>query len=118
MLIHVIAEVIGCACYRTLFAWQSTALVCELGIVACTLVHVYNLRHPGNAAREDFSSNQQLNNLGLTFASLATTLFTFTLNLVGTTKALAAARRAVSTVSRTTASRVSQVAPSTLQPTA
>ena len=71
------------------------ALVCEMGIVTCTLVHVYNLRHPGNAAREDFNPAQQHSNLGITFASLASTLFTFALNLVGTSKALAAARRAV-----------------------
>ena len=89
------------------------ALVCELGIVACTLVHVYNLRHPGNAAREDFSPTQQHNNLGLTSTSLATTLFTFTLNLVGTSTALAAARSALATVSRLTPSRRSQVFPQT-----
>ena len=89
------------------------ALVCEMGIVTCTLVHVYNLRHPGNAAREDVSSTQQYNNLGLTYTSLATTLLTFTFNLVGTSKTLAAARSALATVSRRTPSRRSQVLPRT-----
>ena len=85
--------------------------MCELGIVACTLVHLYNLRHPGNAAREDFSSTTQNSNLGLTFTSLTTTLLTFTLNLVGTSKALAAARGAVARVSRQGGFRRGQVAP-------
>ena len=107
--------VIGCVSCRTFFSLQCTALGCELGIVACTLVHLYNLRHPGNAAREDFNATQWNRNLGVTFASLATTLFTFTFSLVDTSKALAAARRAVATVTRKSAPRLSQVAPSTLQ---
>ena len=69
--------------------------------MACTLVHFFNLQHPGNAARGDFSLSQQRSSIGLTFASLATTLFSFILDLVGASKALAAARQAVSRFNRT-----------------
>ena len=71
-----------------------------MGIAACTLVHFFNLQHPGNAARENFSLSQQRSSIGLTFASMATTLFTFTINLVGSSNALAAARQAVSGIAR------------------
>ena len=104
-------------CISQEFAWQCLVLVCELGIVACTLVKLYNLRHPGNAAGEDFSPTQQHSDLGLAFFSLATTLFTFTLNLVGTSKALVAVRSAVARVSHR-GFRQCQVTPRTSHTTA
>ena len=76
------------------------ALVCKMGIVACTLVHFFNLQHPGNTAREEFTLSHQRSSIGLAFASLATTLFCFTLNLVGTSQALAAVRQAVVHIGR------------------
>ena len=70
--------------------------------MACTLVHFFNLQHPGNAVRANFNLSQQRSSIGLTFASLATTLCNFTLNLVGTSKAVAKARQAVNHFSRMT----------------
>ena len=111
LLIHKLHTGNAFASCRAHLIGQGMALVCELGIVACTLVHLYNLRHPGNAAREDLTPTQEHSNLGLTFASLATTLFTFTLNLIGASKTLALARNALARVSRQGGFRRGQVAP-------
>ena len=117
LLIHKLHTGNAFASCRAHLIGQGMALVCELGIVACTLVKLYNLRHPGNAAGEDFSPTQQHSDLGLAFFSLATTLFTFTLNLVGTSKALVAVRSAVARVSHR-GFRQCQVTPRTSHTTA
>lgn len=66
--------------------------------MACTLVHLFDLQHPGNAAREGFILSQQRSSIALTFVTLATTLLNFTLNLVGISKALAAAAQTVARI--------------------
>ena len=81
---------------------QYVSLLYELGIVACTLVHFFNLQHPSNAARENSSLSLQRSSIGVTFASLATTLFTFALNLVGASKTVAAVAAIVARVSERT----------------
>ena len=88
---------------------QCTALACELGIVACTLVQLFNLQHPDNAAREHLNMSEQQSSIGRTFASLAITLIISAFNLVGSTQALAAAQQAVRRVARTRrAARISR----------
>ena len=67
--------------------------------MALTLVHLFSLRHPGNAARDDFDVAHTRNSIGVAFASLLTTLGTFTLTVVGVSNTLAAARKALRRVS-------------------
>ena len=74
-------------------------MACELGIVALTLVHLFSLKHPGNAARDDFDLVHTRSSIGVAFASLLTTLGTFTLTVVGVSNTLAAARKALRRVS-------------------
>ena len=74
-------------------------MACELGIVALTLVHLFSLKHPGNAARDDFDLVHTRSSIGVAFASLLTTLGTFTLTVVGVSNTLAAARKVLSRVS-------------------
>ena len=87
-----------CVC-RGFVIFQCVPLACELGIVALTLVHLFSLKHPGNAARDDFDLVQTRSSIGLVFVSLLTTLCSFTLTLVGASNTVAAARKALRRVS-------------------
>ena len=59
---------------RGFAALQCAPMACELGIVALTLVHLFSLKHPGNAARDDIDLAKTNSSIGLTFVSLLTTL--------------------------------------------
>lgn len=65
--------------------------------MGCTLLHLFNLNDPGNAARTD---GHELNRkqMALAFVSLASTLVALIVTMFGTSNALRAARNAWQTI--------------------
>jgi hypothetical protein len=78
------------------------ALITQLGVVACTLTYLFSLRHPDNASHDNINGSKQTSSMALTFVSLSCTVLNFTINLVGVSNVLTAARNAVRRVSEAT----------------
>jgi hypothetical protein len=80
---------------RLLYSANVAHLLAELGIVACSLTYLFNLRNHYNAGQENINSPKLSNSIALTFVSLGTTLLAFAINLFGISKAVMAVRNAV-----------------------
>lgn len=69
-------------------------MLCELGVVVCTLVLLFSLNHHGNGARIDGNAANNRDKMALAFVSLAISLSALVVTLVGVSRTLRAADNA------------------------
>lgn len=66
-------------------------MLSEVGVILCTLLHLFSLTHPANASGSD--SGSPVTEMALAFISLGATLAGLVIVLVGTGKTLQAFRK-------------------------
>lgn len=84
---------------RQLLVIECACLVCEFGVVMCTLLYLFSVQQSGRSKGSSSDAAETQNQIVLSFLSLATNIFTFAIRLAGVSNTLAAAHRMLGRIS-------------------